>query len=168
MQKIKQQDQKCLLASTNPLKTFNLTFLCYCKLMSWFLYCVKFKPKEKTTLQVGVKVIGMVLKFLMWQKCPWAQTIPPVEYTALDWTGKAKNFPPTLLLSCFVKQDLPSSSVSHPVTLHKFTVLDRKNRIDLTARFYLMDNNTNYISNIPFDFHQVIHGQKWQLYIVSL
>ena len=63
--------------------------------MPWFLCCIKFKPEEKTTLQVEVKVISMLLKFLMWQKCPWAQTTPPVEYTALDWAGKAKNFPQT-------------------------------------------------------------------------
>ena len=170
MQKIKQQDQKCLLASINPLKTFNLTFLCYCKLMPWFVCCIKFKPEEKTTLQVEVKVISMTLKFLMWQKCSWAQTIP--QWSILHWIGLDVVRPKTSQKHNYCHA--LSSKVFHlllsPIPLHCISLLFliEKNCIDLTARFYLMDNNTNYISNIPFDFHQVIHSQKWQLYVVSL
>lgn len=147
MQKIKQQDQKCLLASINPLKTFNLTFLCYCKLMPWFVCCIKFKPEEKTTLQVEVKVISMTLKFLMWQKCSWAQTIP--QWSILHWIGLDVVRPKTCQKHNYCHA--LSSKVFHlllsPIPLHCISLLFL---IEKTALTWQRDSTLRTITWITF------------------
>lgn len=147
MQKIKQQDQKCLLARINPLKTFNLTFLCYCKLMPWFICCIKFKPEEKTTLQVEVKVISMTLKFLMWQKCSWAQTIP--QWSILHWIGLDVVRPKTSQKHNYCHA--LSSKVFHlllsPIPLHCISLLFL---IEKTALTWQRDSTLRTITWITF------------------
>lgn len=147
MQKKKQQDQKCLLASINPFKTFNLTFLCYCKLMPWFVCCIKFKPEEKTTLQVEVKVISMTLKFLMWQKCSWAQTIP--QWSILHWIGLDVVRPKTSQKHNYCHA--LSSKVFHlllsPIPLHCISLLLL---IEKTALTWQRDSTLRTITWITF------------------
>ena len=147
MQKIIQQDQKCLLASINPLKTFNLTFLCYCKLMPWFVCCIKFKPEEKTTLQVEVKVISMTLKFLRWQKCSWAQTIP--QWSILHWIGLDVVRPKTSQKHNYCHA--LSSKVFHlllsPIPLHCISLLFL---LEKTALTWQRDSTLRTITWITF------------------